>query len=132
MEKTLPMTEDEILNSLNIKTDSNYALEQELKDNPKKAQEELMKQVRMLVPCGGKYGFVSSHAANSFGLAMMLFLFFRRHIRWTWLLFLWALLISYSRIYVGVHFPGDVLFGALTGILIAEHTGESRLNRRLS
>ncbi len=63
------------------------------------------------------YSFVSSHAANVFGLAMLSSAIFRR--RWfTILIFLWAIIVSYSRIYVGRHFPGDVLFGAMFGIAV--------------
>jgi len=63
------------------------------------------------------YGFVSSHAANVFGLAMLTAAIFKR--KWyTLLIFSWALIVSYSRIYVGRHFPGDVLFGALFGIAV--------------
>ncbi len=64
--------------------------------------------------CGGKYGFASSHAANTFGLAS--FFFFLTGIRkYAWL-FVWAALVSYSRIYLGVHFPGDILVGGIIGI----------------
>jgi undecaprenyl-diphosphatase len=66
---------------------------------------------------GGSFGFVSSHAANSFGLAMFLFLLFR-HKGFGIAIFAWALLNSYSRIYLGVHFPGDILGGAILGLLI--------------
>lgn len=65
--------------------------------------------------CGGKYGFVSSHAANTFGLASLLFLWIKR--KWfTMLMIVWASLVGYSRIYLGVHYPGDVLFGSLLGV----------------
>lgn len=68
--------------------------------------------------CGGTFGFVSSHAANTFALASYLFSLY--HHRWNWLsvmVFSWAILVSISRIYLGVHFPADVLFGALLGIV---------------
>jgi undecaprenyl-diphosphatase len=63
------------------------------------------------------YGFVSNHAANFFGLAAITTLFIRK--RWyTWLIFFIAILVSYSRIYVGKHFPGDVICGAILGYAI--------------
>src|SRR5690554_6303097 len=61
---------------------------------------------------GGKFGFVSSHATNSFGLAVFSLLLFRY--RWYSLFILfWAALNSYSRIYMGVHYPGDILGGLI-------------------
>ena len=70
--------------------------------------------------CGGDYGFVSSHAANYFGIAVFnIFLLFKKYKVVIPLLLLWALIISYSRIYLGVHYFGDVLCGALVGSLIA-------------
>ncbi|MHB9147754.1 MAG: phosphatase PAP2 family protein [Candidatus Amoebophilus sp.] len=62
----------------------------------------------------GLYGFISSHAANTFGLATFLWLLFRTH--YCFLLFVWASIVSYARIYGGVHYPGDILLGALSGI----------------
>ena len=66
---------------------------------------------------GGLYGFVSSHAANSFGVAMFLALMFKQRL-FSLLIFLWAVVLSYSRIYLGVHFPGDILGGAIVGLLV--------------
>ena len=67
--------------------------------------------------CGGAYGFVSSHAANTFALAMFLSLFFRATFKYFgFLIFLWASLIAYSRIYIGVHYPADVAVGAIIGM----------------
>lgn len=66
--------------------------------------------------CGGSYGFISSHAANTFGLAIFLFPFlkkFKSGLAWT--LIVWATLVSYSRIYLGSHFPLDVIAGAFVG-----------------
>lgn len=69
--------------------------------------------------CGGMYGFVSSHAANTFALAMFLALFFKNRIGFFGVyIFLWAGFVSYSRIYNGVHYPADVAVGALVGMTI--------------
>lgn len=66
--------------------------------------------------CGGQFGFVSSHASNTFGIAVFLSLLLKPHIRWIWWpLIIWAAIVSYSRIYLGVHFPADILGGALLG-----------------
>jgi undecaprenyl-diphosphatase len=65
---------------------------------------------------GGVYGFASSHAANSFGVSMFLWLLYRNNRKWIWTLFIWAAFFTYTRIYLGVHYPGDILVGGLTGL----------------
>lgn len=66
----------------------------------------------------GLYGFVSSHAANTFGFALLSSLFIRRQ-AYTIGALSWAIITSYSRIYLGLHFPLDILGGAITGTIIA-------------
>lgn len=65
---------------------------------------------------GGLYGTISSHAANSFAVAMISSLLIRR--RWfAWMMFSWAAVVAYSRIYLGVHYPMDIVIGAVEGLL---------------
>jgi undecaprenyl-diphosphatase len=64
---------------------------------------------------GGKYGFASSHAANTFATALFFWTIFKNKYRWMWILFVWAVVMTYSRIYLGVHYPGDIIVGMLVG-----------------
>ena len=70
---------------------------------------------------GGKFGFVSSHAANAFSMAIF-FAFFFRNKAFTYFIVSWATIVSYSRIYLGVHFPADIICGALLGTFIGVTT----------
>ncbi len=77
----------------------------------------LQAQVHLNDGCGGMYGFVSSHAANTFALAMFLSLLFKNKIKYFGLaIFVWAAFVSYSRIYNGVHYPADIACGAILGM----------------
>ncbi|MFO8236270.1 MAG: phosphatase PAP2 family protein [Bacteroidales bacterium] len=66
---------------------------------------------------GGKFGFVSSHAANTFAFAAFTSQLFKNRY-FSWFIFCWAAIVSYSRIYLGVHYPLDILGGALLGFLL--------------
>jgi membrane-associated phospholipid phosphatase len=80
--------------------------------------------VRLLLKqCSGSYSFVSNHAANHFGLATFAFVTFKGVFKqWMWVAFGWAFFIAYAQVYVGVHYPFDVLGGAVLGILIGTLT----------
>ena len=69
--------------------------------------------------CGGAYGFISSHACNAFALAVFITKILKEHYsKIAWVMFIWASLVAYSRIYMGVHYPGDIVAGAAVGALI--------------
>jgi undecaprenyl-diphosphatase len=79
--------------------------------------EEIKVWVRLVKPtCGNRFGFFSGHASNSFALAVFYSLLLKPYLKKkVLLLFLIAALIAYSRVYIGVHFPLDIVIGALAG-----------------
>lgn len=84
-------------------------------------QEDLLSSMRLVKgSCGGKFGFYSAHASNSFALGFFFTLLFNDRFRYSWFFLLsWAIIVAYSRIYLGVHFPLDVLSGAAIGMLFS-------------
>lgn len=81
--------------------------------------EELVLLVHTVSGCGGQYGFVSSHAANSFALAFFIGGLMWSNHKWILLtLLIWATFVGYSRIYLGVHYPGDIIGGAVLGMIL--------------
>jgi membrane-associated phospholipid phosphatase len=82
--------------------------------------EVLMSQVRLILNnCSGGYSFPSSHAVNHFGFALFFFITLQPVLKkWRYLFLVWAATICYGQVYVGVHYPVDVLCGALLGSLI--------------
>lgn len=89
------------------------------------ALDHLMREVK----CGGPFGFYSAHASNTFFLATFLTFILGKKLRWLpFFLFIWAIVVSYSRIYLGVHFPLDILAGAVFGFLIGGFFATLTLN----
>jgi len=78
--------------------------------------------------CGGSFGFVSSHATNHFAIAVLLSLIFKNTYKYfTPVIIIWAAVIAYSRVYLGVHYPGDILGGAILGTLLGFILGKTYL-----
>ena len=81
-------------------------------------QEGVTEFARIIAERCGKYGFYSAHASSTFALAFFLGSIFKKKIpSLIGYLLVWASLVAYSRIYLGVHYPGDILIGAIFGIL---------------
>ncbi len=112
-----------ILNTLSTDQGSTRLFKEQFERLRPCYHEDIKGRIRLVKKsCGGKYGFVSSHASNAFGIAVLGGLMLIPFYRFSFcLLLLWAAMISYSRIYLGVHFPGDVIggvvFGSLSGYL---------------
>lgn len=100
-------------------TVSSKAIKYEVK-RPRPCQLEMVAtQLHVLVPCGGGYSFTSSHASNHFAMATFLFFTLGRMIRRIrWPAMIWAASIAFAQVYVGVHYPVDVLAGGVLGALI--------------
>jgi len=77
-------------------------------------------KIRLLLDhCSGGFSFTSSHAANHFGLAMFIFMTLQSLFKkYTWLFFIWAAVIAYAQVYVGVHYPLDIFAGSIIGIIV--------------
>ena len=78
----------------------------------------LLEGIRVVDGCGGPFGFISSHASNSFAIAFFVSLLMRKY-WWFINLFSWAVLIGFSRIYLGVHYPFDILGGMFWGLFVS-------------
>ena len=97
-----------------------------LVDRPRPCNDPLMfDYVRLLLKdCGTGKSFTSTHAANHFGLATFFYTSFRKILpKWAWVGFAWAFSIIYAQVYVGVHYPLDVIAGGILGIFVGTFTG---------
>lgn len=80
---------------------------------------ELAEQANLLIGCSGSFSFTSSHATNHFALATVFGLLFFKKYKWIFAIALfWAASISFAQVYVGVHYPLDVIAGAITGSIV--------------
>lgn len=82
---------------------------------------EIMQMVHLVKgKCGGSFGFISSHASNAASLMVFVIISLSQKHKWLkWLMPVWVILICYSRIYLGVHYPSDVIVGAIFGVTIS-------------
>jgi membrane-associated phospholipid phosphatase len=85
---------------------------------------ELFNYIRMRIKCSNGYSFTSNHAANHFAMATFFFITLRKQLpRWAWIGFPWAFAVIYAQVYVGAHYPLDVICGSLLGIISGLFTG---------
>lgn len=93
--------------------------------------EALRSTIHLIVDCGSGFSFPSAHATNHFALATFMIVSLGQRYRWIRLpLLLWAFSIAYAQIYVGVHYPVDVLCGGILGVMIGWITG-SFFNKKI-
>jgi len=96
-----------------------------IKDSVKRLRPCFTKEFEGLIrPIGcerrGQFGFTSAHASNHFALALLIGMVLRKKIKWLiYVLLIWAAIIAYSRVYLGVHFPLDILCGGILGLIIS-------------
>ena len=80
---------------------------------------DLLNKLHLVKDCGGSFGFVSSHASNSAAIATFFILLLGKRFKWIIpIMVIYTLLIMYSRVYLGVHYPMDVFFGAILGMAV--------------
>ncbi len=85
---------------------------------------EILNQIHLLVDCGSGFSFVSSHAGNHFGFAVFFIVLFGKKFNWlTSVAIAWAALVCFAQVYVGLHYPLDVICGAMLGVAIGIITG---------
>ncbi|GGH46167.1 phosphoesterase [Mangrovimonas yunxiaonensis] len=106
---------------------------------PRPCHEEALQSLMRLVKpyCGGKYGYFSGHASNSMAVAIFSGLLLRKRFKNViWMMIVWSIAMGYSRIYIGVHYPLDVLsglvFGALSGYMFYRLSLFLRMRFRLA
>jgi len=82
-----------------------------------------LQQIRELVHCGSGFSFPSAHSSNHFGLSFFIIFTLGRSFAWIkWPAIIWALLVVYAQVYVGVHYPIDILAGMVLGLVMASVT----------
>lgn len=90
-------------------------------------------KVRMILDaCASGFSFISNHAANNFGMAAFVFFTVGKYFgKWFRIIWLWPIAVSYGQVYVGIHYPSDVLAGCILGLLIGSSTANI-FNHRFS